>query len=1507
MLKQDAHIFSGMQRDMSISKQKPEFLWDAHNIRLTAREGDTLLSITNEKGTENIEFTTKDNNKSPYMKGTYLGHCVINNYLVVFTRDSLSNTDYIYRINKEDNYHIDILYEGSDSASLGFDTNCPIETLGIYENKKIQKVYWVDGINQPREINIVKETLDNSTVDEVRAKYSNISHPFDFIRSQSLNSTISVRRESSSGGLLESGVIQYALTYYDKYGQETNISYVTPIFYIAFNNRGGSPEEKVGIAFKVTISHLDRNFDYARVYSIFRSSINATPTVKRLIDIPTGKYSNSGSNSLLYYRTKDTILINGVYISAYTGNIESYEEGRMSARKAGYYHFVSTQDSPIVITLPVEGRTITFNNNSSDVWISPTNTDGPGAVSEGRIIHANGEPIKITDGSLRLEEIDGATFIDNGTIGDIVDPTSLLYIGGEKITASTITQKDGTLFLGDLRITRPSIELFADSLSKNAVHSGSSRTLKLDTGGASSLYTYKSLMVATNTNDYLTNPAGFKYGEWYRLGIQFQHETGKWSDPIWVGDYQTFGTGFSRPSLNGNKITIPTHRISLNLSGVPNEYKKVRGVVVFPTLQDRTILAQGILCPTVYNLSDRGNGIPYAQSSWFFRPTPPANSDSTNNGNLALSGSVVEWRHNNILFSHGDRGAEIQGIPEFRTSTSYLGSMSASDNMSFVMADGSTSTFNKKDCTSLFAVDRSILTMHSPDIEFDDSFNSLDFGGLKVSTVGNVNFTSCMGDINIQTSSPVIHSDGAGFIHRSVSNTYGYRGLVAGLFYADYLVDDTASALRAYDREHFDYMFMVYPWQKSGSLNNDIVRPANSGSRSSVLLKKKISNLRFADSVTWKDSSNLATNSIQLFSSDQVTMLRLSGTKSYYGNVDTMLAPIKEFSVVFSNGDYHSLHPGLDDTNSSGISKARPAFTDNKNTFLCFTKDGADEGRAWHRNGNVSNKDTNYSAVENSSHIGDASGALAASKEAIRMKYKSGRHLVVELNYSPLPVGDSGLYMAELTRDYSVGTMFGGTGKDALFGNVWVPAGEPVSIVRTTNTNTDIDYIYGDTWYQRYDCLKTYPFTLEDENSITEIGSFLCETRVNIDGRYDKNRGQASNLVTTPNNFNLLNPVYSQLNNFFTYRILDSDYYKLSEYQSSITWSKEKNPAAIVDTWANITLANVLDLDGNMGPVTSLVTINDNIYCFQENGISQIMFNSRVQIPTSDGLPVEISNNYKVDGSRYITDSMGVKNKWAIHKSPSGLYFIDSTSHNLYNLGQGLTNVSNAHGFSYWFDTQDVDTPWIPASYSTKLFYDKNNNDLYITTANTSLAFSETLGQFTSFMSYENTPAMFNIGADFYSIRNESIDDGKTVQPICVLHSMFTGEHNHFFGHYKPFDITFISNADSALDKTFTNLELRADFWENNTLQHNRLFDYIQAWNEYQDSGECLLTYANAKPSNLKKKFRIWRIDIPRDKDRKLDRIRNTWTKIKLGMYGDEDHSNTMSMVLHDLNVQYHI
>ena len=81
------------------------------------------------------------------------------------------------------------------------------------------------------------------------------------------------------------GVIQYAFTYFNKYAQESNIFYTSPLYYVSYNNRGASPEDKVSNSFSITISNIDTSFDYLRIYSIHRTSINATPTVNKVVDL----------------------------------------------------------------------------------------------------------------------------------------------------------------------------------------------------------------------------------------------------------------------------------------------------------------------------------------------------------------------------------------------------------------------------------------------------------------------------------------------------------------------------------------------------------------------------------------------------------------------------------------------------------------------------------------------------------------------------------------------------------------------------------------------------------------------------------------------------------------------------------------------------------------------------------------------------------------------------------------------------------------------------------------------------------------------------------------------------------------------------------------------------------------------------------------------------------------------------------------------------------------------
>ena len=432
----------------------------------------------------------------------------------------------------------------------------------------------------------------------------------------------------------------------------------------------------------------------------------------------------------------------------------------------------------------------------------------------------------------------------------------------------------------------------------------------------------------------------------------------------------------------------------------------------------------------------------------------------------------------------------------------------------------------------------------------------------------------------------------------------------------------------------------------------------------------------------------------------------------------------------------------------------------------------------------------------------------------------------------------------------------------------------------------------------------------------------MCETHINIDGRYDKNRGQWSNLNMSPSNFNLINKVYSQLDNYFSYKILDDDFYKINTFPNQITWSTQKTSGETIDTWTKLTLASTYDADGNKGDIVSLNTWRDIIYCFQQDGISQVLFNSRVQIPTSDNIPIEISNNYKVDGIRYIAENTGCMDKHQIANSSSGLYFIHSKSKSLCLLsGTEIHDIATQKRMLYWFGELNIN-PWKLNDYTTRLFFDNNNNDLYIVTDKESLCYSEILGQFVSFMSYDSLQGLFNSIHGFFCIRNN-------LKSTPVLYSMNEGKFNDFFDNLYPYYITFISNgADngmSSLDKIFTNIEFKADRWTdrieglpsteiiNNKDYCKAPFDYIRVWNEYQDTGEVQLDYKSKgnedkitvnRHTNLKKKFNVWRIDIPRDKYTRRDRMRNQWIKVTLGINQGVD--NTDLMQLHNVNVIYY-
>ena len=1461
----------GMSRDMSVSAHSSDYAFENMNIRITARDNNTALSISNERGNKEIDYIAGSDTQATYevnreIKGKFLGSCILNNYLVLFTKDD--DIDYIYRIQYNGTSFFKIVLF---SGNLGFNLNNPIETLGLYEDEKIQKVYWVDGLNSPRVINIVNENLmhaasNNETIDP---DIFNFSREVKFPK-------INVTKNMAASGIFSSGVIQYAFSYLNKYGQESNIVYTTPLYYISYEDRGAGPDEKVGNSFNITATNLDARFDYLRVYSIHRSSLDTTPEVKLVANV-----------------------------------------GIPSTAK-----------------------------NDASVEISYT---------------------------------------DSGTTGSVVTPTTLLYTGCEDFTAGTLAQKDNTLFFGNLTLKRnliPAnvISFFKDSASSKLKFQSSSISTDdsslepskhIYIGAKNSLYPYKN-QLAYNSSQITT----FKYKDWYRFGVQFQYKNGKWSEPIFVKDLQN--NVKIKESLDNDTVDLTYARLKLDSSAnayiqslLDIGYRRIRPVVVFPNAQDRNCICQGIVNPTMFSVGDRASNTPYAQASWFFRPTAlnVASDDSgafNTNGNKVFYHNYIGYKiaddstvnHNTPLPSNYNRNAEIQNT-YYTESNQFAGTTDITPSL---LTTKDVNEFIQKN-KYIYFIDQSIFTLNSPDVEFNSSFKTIDPSSFKFRVVGYIPFTSSLGDIYINTSvgQNTFNNDQTistpGFYHRKFENVgltpNGSRGLLSGLFWSD----EVSGRIEGQNVTSLLASYMVYPWQRVGSISNSSKPTAfetkNGRLQTAILSKKVVFNLKcsyntmYLDNI-WEaesDAKHPGITGASLFDSNEITMVKIPAQHSslndivYYGNMDKLSVNVNQITLsntgtkkfqgtpIVSGIIYHDNSDGSDSPYadmekvfSSDLGPLSVKIHTSVNVDGSLAGFGENIYKDVSRNlatadpSNIRFKSTphiisalKYATVDSnlkqiclpkiSPTVKDADNVEVIPSTHMFWEKDSSNYLKGSLTdyiYDNENVAFDYLLMGEFYHDDNqIKNRFGGNTEESFENNIWLPCGEPVDLALVTDDTKPIiiDYTEGDTFYQRYDCMKTYSFTTDDVNSIIDIASFMCETRYNIDGRYDRNRGAVNNFALTPAIYNKLNTVYSQKNNFFNYNGLNHNKIQIDYFPNQITFSTTKVLGELVDSWTNINLISTVDMDGDKGQINSLQVFNNEIYSFQDKGLSRILFNDKVVINAANGVPFQIANSEKVNGKIYLSNSVGANNKWSILNSPNGIYWIDNLSNSLYvfNTDNGLQCLSDVKGFRQWVSENNTLDLWNSVTFKNfRTYYDKSNNDVYFVNGSYCLCYSEYLREFVSFMSYESVPLMCNFGDRFVSFKNNE------------LWLQNEGEYNQYYGIYHPYYMTFRVNPEFQYDKIFNNIEFRSDTWNGEKLT-NKTFDTLTVWDEYQ-WGQSLLNNMNSRPSSLKQKFRIWRAFIPRDKHNNIDRMRNPWIYLKLGF----NANNTYRTEFHDLTVYYY-
>lgn len=1514
----------GMSRDRSISKPDNQLAFENHNIRITARDKDTLLSVTNERGNTPIVFSSSDAAKSSDISGvfateivgTLLGYAVLNNYLVLFTTHL--GTDYIYRVEYKDaieEWYLRLLFKGN----LEFSTSNPIETISLFETEDVQKVYWVDGKNQPRVINIKKSYFTFVNSEPVFFKDTIFDFVTDFNHSGNNRLSVSVTKQQLGMGAFPAGTIQYLCTYFNKYGQETNPVYISPVYYVSPEDRGGDAETTYTCSFKISLNGADTDFDYIRIYAILRTSESGTP-----ISYIAGTASiKSETLTIIDTGQGDNVVIDPT-ILLYVGGRE-ITAGTFSHKDntlfLGDIQFTGAKDD-ILINRAISNSSVfntdTYKSNIVSFFLS----DDPSLNA----------PYYGNDGLYPYEsQLNSSSDKITGFKGGEKYRFAVQFVTatGQRSRAFFIGDAENTLYpvidasSGTIRRPLPRVVLPADVVSA-AKEAG---------------YTEVSLLMAeASDGDRSVVAQGIISPTVFNLA---QRNT---NAPYAISSW------YMRPR---NSMINSRHLESVNnMTGVEKEDGKiVKANVTFCEIQniepgissyydDNSFDSQLVKIAFVFRSKCVSNGgwpdnvwgrMKYTHSLWalyqfaegsnlVWKVKASPNSETAN----WFDGSNYASLPNTKCYVNGDDSSfskrqdrinkvyswfQSASIPQdFWPSESQIIHQVESDvpqeihnTVTLSIGDSSSNSYYSRLNAEQFFIDENIVTFNTPDI---DKLQSASWDGLKCRIIGVAEVTSNITDYTIQTTTGLSNAAGIYRLDMNHENSENVEGLVSyPLLYDSSLeYDDSTSEYDENSRTGTRY-FNVFPFHKEGSITHN--EHLEGETKYSEIEKKTFANLRYCYSTKFLWTGENAWNPEVAGDEDsKVVMAATSGSQS------------NQFKQLKSGDKYFIYQGTYDYLSSTGTKK-----------FGIYAYDGENNG------------------MDEDSVRGATSNYLVDSTEPVRIQFQSLPHIVLKFGKVDgkdelLPILDDEApfskpegaaipwkagedydthqdklsysttlpyyFIGELYKDTTQNDdRYGGNTQAVLENNRFISISDKYKL---DNTSVSLVGTQGDTYFQRWDCLKTEPYSNESKNGIVDITSFMVETHTNIDGRYDTRRGLLKNVTTSRENSNLINRVYSNTNNFFSSNVLNEKYY-LSDFHNQITWSKTKSLAEDVDTWTNINVANTLDLDGDKGPVRAIRRFNNSLIAFQDKGIAEILFNSRTQISTTSGTPLEIGNSGKVDGKRYISEKSGCLNKWSIVEAKTGIYFIDNLNKNISVIGQGLQDISGSKGFSSWIRSYNSLVPWNPKDRDNFVsFYDSVHNDIYFVTKHedkynddSCLVYNETLGQFTSFFDYEDLPMMVNLRDKYISFKNNK------------LWLQNEGEYNRLFNNIYPYWIKYRICPDPYGDKTFNNIEYRADIITSsddsdvveqvNNLT-DRTFDSLKVWNEYQE-GSLELTYDSVKVSDLKKKFRIWRANIPRDsKDpRGLNRIRNPWIYLQLSKYKELDNER---MEFHDLLVKYY-
>lgn len=245
-----------------------------------------------------------------------------------------------------------------------------------------------------------------------------------------------------------------------------------------------------------------------------------------------------------------------------------------------------------------------------------------------------------------------------------------------------------------------------------------------------------------------------------------------------------------------------------------------------------------------------------------------------------------------------------------------------------------------------------------------------------------------------------------------------------------------------------------------------------------------------------------------------------------------------------------------------------------------------------------------------------------------------------------------------------------------------------------------------------------------------------------------------------------------------------------------IVCSEAKAGNEILDNWTKFKFANYLDVDNQWGQITNLKAFKSKLFFWQDQALGIASVNERSLIQDNNIGSLTLGTGGILTRADYMTNSNGssIINDNSITNSDGTIYWYDFDKNEICSVDSNMQILSKEKGVQTYLNEM-----YTKKRDNTYAFYDKKYNEVWFKFYNKTLIFSEQIGQFTSFYTFDPEVALT------FSDKTVLMKDNK----YYALNSI---DIDGLDSTSKISKVVFAVNQDGSATKTFDNVYFSGEF-----------------------------------------------------------------------------------------------